>query len=79
MLAQTKQLVAGPSWKSSSYYLLRKKEYKMYVLRDDTRSAVSTPTDLRKELYKQFGAGLISCALGFLWGISRGIQRSLFV
>ena len=58
---------------------LRRKEYEMYVLRDDTRSAVSTPIDLRKELYKQFGAGLISCALDFLWCISRGIQRSLFV
>ena len=53
----------------------RKKEYETYVLRDVTKSAVSTPTDLRKELYKQFGAGLISCALDFSVGYIKGNSK----
>ena len=47
---------------------LRKKEYETYVLRDVTHVAVSTPMDLRKEIYKQFGAELVSSTLDFSVG-----------
>ena len=54
---------------------LRKKEYETYVLRDVTKEAVSTPLDLRKELYKQFGAELVSSTLDFSVGYIKGNSK----
>ena len=54
---------------------LRKKEYETYVLRDVTKETVSTPMDLRKELYKQFGAELVSSTLDFSVGYVKGNSK----
>ena len=53
----------------------RKKEYDTYILRDVTKAAVSTPMHLRKELYEQFGAELISSDLDFAVGYMKGNSK----
>lgn len=54
---------------------LRKKEYETYVLRDVTKEAVSTPMELRKEIYMQFGAELVSSTLDFSVGYIKGNSK----
>lgn len=52
-----------------------RKEYETYILRDITKEAVSTPTELRKELYKQLGAELVSPTLDFSVGYVKGNSK----
>ena len=54
---------------------LRKKEYETYVLRDVTKEEISTPMELRKEIYKQFGAELVSSTLDFSVGYIKGNSK----
>ena len=44
-------------------------------MRGVTKSAVSTPQQLKKELLKQFGADLISCDLKFSVGYMKGNSK----
>jgi len=51
---------------------MKKKEYETYVLRDIPKESLSSPMDLKEELYKQFGNDLVSPSLSFAVGYVKG-------
>ena len=54
---------------------LRKKDYDTYVLRGITKESMPSQVQLKKQILKQFGAGIVSSDLDFSVGFMKGNSK----